>query len=281
MKQIVIISGKGGTGKTTISSSFSELMDKRNIADCDVEAPNLHLMFENEIINTKEYIGSQTAIIDPEKCIKCEKCLQCRFGAITPEIKVNPLKCEGCGLCEYVCPADAVKMVDNVTGHIYSCKIKDGYLSYAKLNIGAEGAGKVVTEVRKNSLENQGFENLLIDGSPGIGCVVIASLTGCDYAVVVTEPTTSGLDDLSRVLELTQFFDIQSYVIINKYDINEEKTSEIIDYCKKSGFEILGKVPFDNTVNKAIQNECPIVNYDCPAGNEIKRIWDDFYDKLK
>ncbi|MBB6401621.1 MinD superfamily P-loop ATPase [Methanococcus maripaludis] len=281
MKQIVIISGKGGTGKTTISSSFSELMDKKNIADCDVEAPNLHLMFENEIINTKEYIGSQTAVIDPEKCIKCEKCLECRFDAITPEIKVNSLKCEGCGLCEYVCPVDAVKMVDNVTGHVYSCKIKDGYLSYAKLNIGAEGAGKVVTEVRKNSLENQGFENLLIDGSPGIGCVVIASLTGCDYAVVVTEPTTSGLDDLSRVLELTQFFDIQSYVIINKYDINEEKTSEIIDYCKKSGFEILGKVPFDSTVNKAIQNEIPIVNYDCPAGNEIKRIWNDFYDKLK
>ncbi|WP_459201999.1 ATP-binding protein [Methanococcus sp. CF] len=281
MKQIVIISGKGGTGKTTISSSFSELLDKKNIADCDVEAPNLHLMFENEIIKTNNYIGSQSAVIDPEKCIKCEKCLECRFGAITTEIEVNLLKCEGCGLCEYVCPVDAVKMVNNVTGHVFSCKIKDGYLSYAKLNIGAEGAGKIVTEVRKNSLENKGFENLLIDGSPGIGCVVIASLTGCDYAVVVTEPTQSGLDDLSRVLELTSFFDIKSYVIINKYDINLEKTSEITDYCEKSGFEILGKVPFDITVNKSIQNGIPVVNYECPAGSEIKRIWNDFYGKLK
>ncbi|MCS3901200.1 ATP-binding protein [Methanococcus voltae] len=316
MKKIVVLSGKGGTGKTTISSSFASLMgesSKLNIADCDVEAPNLHLMFKHELIEQKEYYGVKCAVLNQDLCTNCKLCYEkCRFDAILLDkdenVVIDDLSCEGCGLCEYICPVDAITMEDELTGHINSAKIENGYLSYANLKIGAEGAGKVVTEVRKmaegqklqsneneneksaTNEKNEEFPYLLIDGSPGIGCVVIASLTGCDYALVITEPTQSGLSDLQRVVELIKFFNMPCYVIINKYDLNTDKTLEIENYVKKIkesdkdfnfDLEVVGKIPFDKSVSDAIQNEIPVVKYEnSEAGRSIIQIWNELSLKL-
>ncbi|MCS3922753.1 MinD superfamily P-loop ATPase [Methanococcus voltae PS] len=296
MKKIVVLSGKGGTGKTTISSSFARLMankyNKLNIADCDVEAPNLHLMFKNELIEQKEYYGSKLATIDYNICTNCKLCYEkCRFNAITIKddlVFINELDCEGCGFCDYICPVNAISLNDELTGHINGSKIENGYLSYANLKIGADGAGKVVTEVRQMAESyniDSNFPYLLIDGSPGIGCVVIASLTGCDYAIVVTEPTQSGLNDLKRVLELIKFFDMPCYVIINKYDLNEEKTTEIEQYIKimdsKTDIVVIGKIPFDKLVSESIQNETPIVAYKkSDAGLAITKAWNELISKI-
>ncbi|EOD01355.1 ATP-binding protein [Caldisalinibacter kiritimatiensis] len=284
MKQIVVISGKGGTGKTTLTSSLVHLAKNRHIADCDVEAPNLSLMLESETINKELYIGGKVAKVDENKCASCGLCKKtCRFDAITEDFKVDPLKCEGCGACEYVCPHDAITMIDDETGHIFTSKTDGGIFSHAELAIGADGAGKVVTEIRKAVAQRADKDDLvIIDGSPGIGCVVIASLTGCDMAVVVTEPTQSGLSDLKRVLSLVEHFNMKAYIVINKYDINEEKTKEIEEYCSENGFEVIGKVPFDSSVNKAIKVNKPVVTFeDSDAGEEIKNVWNILNEKIR
>lgn len=280
MRQIVVISGKGGTGKTTLTSSLAFLSNNRNLADCDVEAPNLSLLLENKIIDKKLYIGGKKAQIDSEKCINCNLCYEtCRFDAITEDIEIIPEKCEGCGACEYVCPQDAITMEDDETGYIYTSEVDGGIFAHAELAIGADGAGKIVTEVRKITTKKENQKDLtIIDGSPGIGCVVIASVTGCDLAVIVTEPTQSGLADLRRVLSLVNHFKIEAKVVVNKYDINMNKTKEIEEYAKKNNAIVIGKIPFDSYVNKAMKESKPVVLYDeSIAGKEIKEIW----NKLK
>jgi MinD superfamily P-loop ATPase len=283
MKQIAVISGKGGTGKTALTSSIAYLTKKRNIADCDVEAPNLSLMLDNEIIDKSLYIGGKIAKIDTDKCIRCNICREtCRFAAIDENYFIGPLKCEGCGACQFVCPENAIEMSDDETGYIYKSKFDEGIFSHAELSIGADGAGKVVTEVRKTALEDKEDKDLiLIDGSPGTGCVVIASLTGCDMAIAVTEPTQSGMNDLKRVLSLVDFFNMKAYVVINKYDLNIEKTKEIEKYCSENGFEVAGKIPFDPLVNTAIKENKPVVMYEeSTAGKAIKVIWNIIKNKL-
>lgn len=284
MKQIVVISGKGGTGKTTIASSFAYLSKKRNVADCDVEAPNLNLILKGIPQNREKYIGGKKAYIDTEKCTKCGICKEyCRFDAISSDVEVSEVKCEGCGLCSIVCPSAAIKMINDETGDIITSDIPDGVFAHAELNIGADGAGKVVTEVRKAIMENSNdAQFIIIDGSPGIGCVVIASITGCNMAVMVTEPTQSGLSDLKRVLSLADFFKLKSYVIINKYDINYEKSEEIESYCKENNYEIIGKIPFDPYVSRAIKENTPIVEYnESVAGKIIRDIWNTIYSEMR
>ncbi|WP_066506525.1 ATP-binding protein [Abyssisolibacter fermentans] len=277
MNQIVVISGKGGSGKTTLTSSLVYLSKNIGIADCDVETPNLDIMLKGKNIHKKKYIGGKIASIDKEKCISCYKCKEnCRFSAIDDSIMINELSCEGCGVCEFVCPTSAIKLIDDETGTIYLDETEKGYFSHARLTIGADGAGKVVSEVRKELQKITDCNDILIDGSPGIGCVVIASLTGCEAAVVVTEPTQSGLEDLKRVMELVEYFNIKGLVVINKCDLNNDMTTKIEEYCKMKNFIILGKVPFDKCVSKAVKEGKPVVTYEnSVAATEIYSIWEN------
>ncbi|WP_425446929.1 ATP-binding protein [Dethiothermospora halolimnae] len=283
MKEIVVISGKGGTGKTTVASSFAYLSDNRNVADCDVETPNLNLILDNKVISQKAYVGGSVAYIDKDKCIQCSKCIEtCRFEAINDKFQVDDMRCEGCGTCKEICKVNAIDMLEVDTGKILTSDIKGGKFVYGNLKVGADGAGKVVSEVRQEiGKYNDNAQYTIIDGSPGIGCVVIASITGCDAAVIVTEPTQSGIDDLKRVLSLTEFFNLQSYIVINKSDINKEKADEIKMFGKENDVEIIGEVPFDKYVNRAMKESIPIIHYsESVAAKSIRRSWEVLKNKL-
>ncbi|MHC1596566.1 MAG: ATP-binding protein [Candidatus Syntropharchaeales archaeon] len=279
MKQIAILSGKGGTGKTSITASFAALAKGECVlADCDVDAPDLHLILEPELKEKMEFTGSKTAHIDPDKCICCGTCEEaCRFDAIN-DCEVDPIMCEGCGVCVYVCPEDAVTLEDNLSGYAFISDTRFGTLSHAELNIAEEASGKLVTLVRNNALEiaeEEGKELIIIDGSPGIGCPVIASLTGVDLVLIITEPTVSGLHDLERVLDLARHFNVEARVCINKYDINYEMTAEILRFCEARGVDLVGKIPFDPVVTESIVEAMAVVEFkDSEVSDEIKRIWE-------
>lgn len=276
MKQIVFISGKGGTGKSTLVASLSQIVKNKMLADCDVDAPNLNILLSENVIEKKEYYGAKEAIIDESKCLQCGICRRtCRFGAINEDFKILPFKCEGCGACTLICPADAIHLEEVKTGNTFVSKTNRGTFSHALLDIGAEGSGKLVTEVRKNVKDYEDKEEwLLIDGSPGIGCVVIASITGANAVVAVSEPTMSGISDLQRVLAVARHFDIPGFVCINKYDLNLEMTKKIDDFCMENGFQVIGKIPFEPKIVQALREfKTPI---DAGLANitlEIESIW--------
>jgi len=276
MKQIVFISGKGGTGKSTLVSSLSILVQNKMLADCDVDAPNLHILVKGEVLKKDSYFGAKEAVIDSELCAKCGLCREtCRFQAISEEFKIMPMKCEGCGACMLVCPQEAIRLEEVKTGETSVSGTSRGTFSHALLDIGAEGSGRLVTEVRKNINNYKKDEEwVLVDGSPGIGCVVIASITGTDAVVAVCEPTKSGQSDLERVLSVAKHFGIPAFVCINKYDLNTEVTSEIEDFCKGSGYPVIGKIPFDPSIVKALQEfKTPIEAGNHAVTNEITSIW--------
>ena len=259
IKEIVVISGKGGTGKTTITSSLIPYFQDIVIGDCDVDAPNLQILFNPQNSKKESFYGMKKAKLDRELCIDCGKCYEvCRFDAIE-----NPKKCESCSICEYVCPVGAIKMVDNEAGEIYVSETKYGKMVHACLFPGEENSGKLVAEVRKKAKKIAQDENkkyILLDGAPGVACNVISSLTGVKKAVIVTEPTLSGLHDLERVLELIESFRIKTYFVINKYDLSFEIAIKIEEFLKDKGFEISVKVPFDKRIVKAIgRKEIPSV----------------------
>ena len=259
IKEIVVISGKGGTGKTTITSSLIPYFQDIVIGDCDVDAPNLQILFNPQNSKKESFYGMKKAKLDRELCIDCGKCYEvCRFDAIE-----NPKKCESCSICEYVCPVGAIKMVDNEAGEIYVSETKYGKMVHACLFPGEENSGKLVAEVRKKAKKIAQDENrkyILLDGAPGVACNVISSLTGVKKAVIVTEPTLSGLHDLERVLELIERFRIKPYFVINKYDLSVEMANKIEEFLKDKGFEVSVKVPFDKRVVNAIgRKEIPSV----------------------
>ncbi len=282
MKQITIISGKGGTGKTTLVASFAALAGDLVIADCDVDAPDLHLLLHPEIVKREEFKGLNVAAIDKSKCVECGICAEaCRFKAISDTksgYAVNPTRCEGCGVCVFVCDSDAVRLEERVSGHAFISKTKYGTMAHAQLNIAEEASGKLVTVVRNNSqrvAEAEGADLILIDGSPGIGCPVIASLTGVDMALVITEPTMSGLHDLERILDVTRHFKIASVVCINKYDINEKNSRTIAGFCQERGVTIVGNIPYDPVVTEAMVAAMPVVEFsDGAVSDAIKEIWE-------
>ena len=281
MKQITIISGKGGTGKTTLVASFAALAENIVIADCDVDAPDLHLLLHPEIVKREEFKGLNVAAIDKSKCIECGICEEaCRFKAISDTgsgYAVNPTRCEGCGVCVFVCDSDAIKLKERVSGHAFISKTKYGTMAHAQLNIAEEASGKLVTVVRDNAqrvAEEEGSDLILIDGSPGIGCPVIASLTGVDLALVITEPTMSGLHDLERILDVTRHFGIASVVCINKYDINEANSRRITEFCQERGVTIVRNIPYDPVVTEAMVAAMPVVEFsDGAVSDAIKEIW--------
>lgn len=259
IKEIVVISGKGGTGKTTITSSLIPYFQDIVIGDCDVDAPNLQILFNPQNSEKESFYGMKKAKLDKELCIECGRCYEvCRFDAVE-----NPKKCESCSICEYVCPVGAIKMVNNEAGEIYVSETKYGKMVHACLFPGEENSGKLVAEVRKKAKKIAQEENkkyILLDGAPGVACNVISSLTGVKKAVIVTEPTLSGLHDLERVLELIERFRIKPYFVINKYDLSLEMANKIEEFLKDKGFEVSLKVPFDKRVVNAIgRKEIPSV----------------------
>lgn len=280
--QLVIISGKGGTGKTTVAASFSYLSEKSIKADCDVDASNLHILFKGKDIEKNSFIGAKVAQIDSNKCVQCGECQKvCRFHAISG-FKVDELRCEGCAACTVVCKYDAVALKDEITGETIVTKTDKGIISRAQMEIGAEGSGKLVTEVRKNAVQyRKNNELIILDGSPGVGCAVMASITGCDAALIVIEPTQSGLEDFYRVLSTINFFGVKPFVCINKFDINEEVTLEVEKFCEREKIEIVGKIAFDSLIKKAVNELRTIVSYqNSPAGEEIKKMWKKINQKI-
>ena len=279
MKQMAIISGKGGTGKTTVAAAFAELAEQMIVADCDVEAPNLHLVLAHRVKKEMEYVGNQTARIDTTLCTQCSRCKEvCRYDAITEKLNfpyIDSKRCEGCAACVYACPTQAIQLYPEGTGKVFLSETNVGDFAHAELYLAADGSGKLVAEVRRLARDEARRQNksVLIDGSPGIGCVVISTITGCQQVLVVTEPSQSGKHDLERVLKVTGHFRIPTQVVINKWDINTEVSQDIEDACLQSGVSVIGKIPFDPMVPKAIALGHPITRYESPAAGALREIW--------
>jgi MinD superfamily P-loop ATPase len=253
--EIAVISGKGGTGKTTICAALGMLANNVVMADCDVDAPDLHILLNPSIKSTSKFVASQIAVIDETLCTNCGKCEDaCRFHAIT-DAKVDSIACEGCGVCAYICPENAIQMMDRQSGTLYESETRFGKMAHAKLLPGEGNSGRLVTEVRKLSTkiaDENGLSTVLIDGSPGIGCPVIATVTGIRLGIIVTEPTMSGIHDMKRVLDLLKRFRVTATVIINKYDLNIENTETIERYCQENDVEVLGRIKFDPIMTQSM-----------------------------
>jgi len=255
VNEIAIISGKGGTGKTTVCTALGYLADNIVMADCDVDAPDVHIILNPSIKSETEFIASKVAVIDENLCTECGLCeTSCRFHAIS-DFKVDLIACEGCGVCAHVCPEKAIEMVDRQSGMLYDSDTRIGPLAHAKLLPGEGNSGRLVTEVRKLGAKlaaEKNIQTVLIDGSPGIGCPVIATVTGIKLGVIVTEPTMSGIHDMQRASELLQKFRVKTTVIINKFDLNLENAEAIERFCKSHDIEVLAKIKFDPIMTKSM-----------------------------
>jgi MinD superfamily P-loop ATPase len=295
-KELVIISGKGGTGKTSLAGAFSHLAEKIVISDCDVDASDLHLILNPKVKKEGTFTGSITAEINQEKCIQCGRCFEeCRFEAIKKTeskeknkitYEIDPLACEGCGVCDLVCPVDAIETEDAVNGRWFESETEYGPMTHAELGIAEENSGRLVTLVRNKAQSLVGRidnNNILIDGSPGTGCPVIASLTGAYYAVIVTEPTVAGLHDAGRIIDLIDFFKIPAGIIVNKHDINKQMTDKIKDLAEKRDIKFIGEIPYDEKITEAQMQAQNVIAYDenSAISKSIKMIWNKIEKYLK
>jgi MinD superfamily P-loop ATPase len=285
MKQLLILSGKGGTGKTTVAGAFIKLNSAKAYADCDVDAPNLHLIAKhNDMPIQKDYYGMPKAYIDANLCMECGLCQQsCKFGAINYKemyfVDINA--CEGCGVCEFVCPTHAVSLKETVDGELF-LYTRESIFSTAKLKMGSGTSGKLVTQV-KNQLASTATNTdlAIIDGSPGIGCPVIASLSGASVALIVTEPSVSGISDMERIIKTAKHFGVQTIICVNKYDTNLANTQKIKDYCVRNCLPFVGKIPYDECAIKAINEGKNVVDIDCPSGEAIKTVYRKVMEIMK
>lgn len=282
MKQITIISGKGGTGKTCITAALASVTENAVIADCDVDAADLFLILKPQILFENKYLGGKTAVIDYSKCTNCGICEDlCRFDAINTienRITISEFSCDGCELCKRACPEDAISMIQSDSSRWFISDSRFGPLVYARLGIAEDNSGKLVSIVREEAKKIAKAKNrdfVIIDGPPGIGCPVIASITGVDIAIIVTEPTQSGLHDLKRVVELVNNFNIKPLIILNKFDLNKVMTEVIEKYCKKNDIEIIAWIPFNRIFVNAMVNQQTIVEYNkfSELSNIIQSIW--------
>ena len=284
MKEIVVLSGKGGTGKTSLVASFAALAKDKVLADCDVDAADLHLLLKPAIKEENEFWSGQVAVIDKNKCIECGLCWGvCRFEAIK-NLEVDPVSCEGCSFCYHVCPAEAIVMKENLSGHWFISETHYGPLVHARLGIAQENSGKLVAVVRQKArqiAEGKDIDCVITDGPPGIGCAAISSLSGANLALLVTEPTLSGIHDLERIIGVCDHFGMLAVVCINKYDINELNSDKIESYCLAHGIEVIAKLPFDNVVTEALIKGLPVV--ECSQSmivQQIKVLWQTISQKV-
>lgn len=288
MKEVVVLSGKGGTGKTSIVGSLAAIAKNKVMADCDVDAADLHLLLDPAVKEENEFWSGQVAVIDEEKCIQCGLCQDlCRFDAISDTIdyfRIDPISCEGCGFCSHLCPVEAITMKDNLAGCWFVSDTRYGPLVNARFGIAQENSGKLVALVRQQArkiAEDNNLNYIISDGPPGIGCPVISSLSGASLALLVTEPTLSGIHDLERVLQVCNHFGVPALACINKYDLNEDNTNRIEDYCLKQGVAVVAKIPFDNVVTESIVQGMPVVEYsEGRVAGEIRGLWQRITETL-
>ena len=287
MREIVIISGKGGTGKTSLTAAFAVLADRPVVADCDVDAADLHLVLAPEIKERHEFRGGREAVIRADDCIGCGLCLDyCRFDAVKtgddplrgPLFAIDPVACEGCGVCVRFCPVEAIDFPERLCGEWMISETRCGPMVHARLGIAAENSGKLVSTVRQEARRIAEQENrtlILVDGPPGIGCPVIASVTGSDLVLAVTEPTVSGAHDLERVLSLTRHFDIPAAICVNKWDLNPGMAERIEQKAREMGARVAGRIRYDRSVTRAQLQEKAVVEIDAPCVEDIHKIWEE------
>lgn len=284
--QIAIVSGKGGTGKSTVSAALVSLAKNVVLADCDVDAANLYIIFDPQHEKETPFVGGEKAVIDKSKCTNCGICVDyCRFEAIewvNGEVTISEVACDGCHLCSRICPEKAISIVEEDDSRLYSGTFRYGKMVYGILAAGEENSGLLVNAVREEAekvAEKNNLDTIIIDGPPGIGCPVISAITGVDKTLIVTEPTLSGFYDLERIKEVLDHFKIPAKILINKYDINEEISAKIEQWALKNNSEVIGKIPFHKDVVTAMTNKQTMIEFD--KNHEISQIFRNIYDKIK
>jgi MinD superfamily P-loop ATPase len=286
MKELIVISGKGGTGKTSIMAAFASLAEKKVLCDADVDAADLHLIMNPAVVRRVDFQSGNTAVINNELCTGCGLCREmCRFDAISADYHVNPIDCEGCGVCVHFCPETAIDFPENTCGEWFVSDTRFGPLVHARLGIAEENSGKLVSLVRQEArklAEAKNLELILTDGPPGVGCPVIASIGGASAVLIVTEPTVSGKHDMERVAQLAEHFKVPAIICVNKFDLNVEMTREIENYAKEKGISCLGRIPFDQVFTEAMIQAQNVFEYDgrSPVSSAIRNIWQRLTQKL-
>jgi len=286
IRELVIISGKGGTGKTSVAAALACLAENKVIADCDVDAADMHLVLGPDIRQSTEFEGELKAFIDNNACTSCGVCLDyCRFDAIRDGFIVDPIACEGCGVCAPFCPARAIEMKPHISGKWFISDTRHGPLVHARLGIAEGNSGKLVTLIKKKAREiaaEKGFELVIVDGSPGTGCPFIATMSGAAVALIVTEPTVSGIHDLKRIHELARHFNIKTALCVNKADINPENVAAIKAFCSENGISIAGEIPYDADVTRAqIAGKSVVEHSNGPAAAGIRMLWKEMEHALR
>jgi len=286
MKEIIIISGKGGTGKTSLVAAFSSLAENKVLCDTDVDAADLHLIMDPAVIRGADFQSGNTAVINKDRCSECNQCREmCRFNAISADYIVNPIDCEGCGVCVYFCPEKAIDFPENTCGEWFVSDTRFGPMVHARLGIAEANSGKLVSLVRQEARklgEEKKLDLILTDGPPGVGCPVIASIGGASAVLIVTEPTVSGKHDMERVAQLADHFKIPAMICVNKFDLNLELTRKIENYAQEKGLSCLGRIPFDPIFTKAMIQAQTVFEYDgqSPVGEAIRDTWQQLAEKL-
>lgn len=284
MKELVILSGKGGTGKTSVTAAFSFLAENKILCDTDVDAADLHLILAPEKYKTADFEGGHEARIDAEACVQCGTCIDvCRFDAVRPDFTIDPIACEGCGVCVTLCPEQAVLFPRTVCGQWFVSDTRFGTMVHARLGIAQENSGKLVSQVRQEAKkmgEAQHCDLILTDGPPGIGCPVIAAIGQASAVLIVAEPTVSGIHDMTRVLELAGHFKVPAMVCINKYDLNPDQAGEIERFASLKNLPVVGRIPFDEVFIKAMISGQTVFEYDpeSQAAEKIRQIWQTIND---
>lgn len=286
MKELIVISGKGGTGKTSLLAAFASLAGAKVLCDADVDAADLHLILSPDIRETHDFQSGHTAVIRPEACTECGVCREmCRFDAISPDFTVDPIACEGCGVCVHFCPENAVDFPLSTCGQWFRSDTRFGPLLHARLGIAEENSGRLVTLVRKEAqsmAESSGAPLILTDGPPGVGCPVIASIGGASAVLIVTEPTVSGRHDMERVAELADHFRVPAMLCVNKHDLNPEATATIEAYARDHKVHVLPAVPFDPDFTRSMVAGLTLFEYrpDAPSAEAVRKVWAAVSDRL-